>query len=130
MKFTYPILCIILAFGGIADVEAREHQFGPTGIFGNLSNKTIKVTRVEKGSPADDKITPGMVIIGAGTGNFKAHVRRELAEAIDQAETKEAKGALTLMLPGGQKIDITLEVLGTYSDTAPYNCPKSAKKPS
>ena len=74
MKFTYPILCIILAFGGIADVEAREHQFGPTGIFGNLSNKTIKVTRVEKGSPADDKITPGMVIIGAGTGNFKAHV--------------------------------------------------------
>ncbi len=126
MKFTYPILFIILAFGGIRDVEAKEYQYGPTGIYGSHTNTEIKVTQVEKGSPADGRITPGMVIVGAGGANFKEHVRRELADAIDVAETKQGAGKLTLIVNGGKTVDLTLTVLGTYSDTAPYDCPKSA----
>ena len=100
-------------------------MFGPTGIYGTLDKLTIRVTKVD--GPAKGKITPGMVIVGAGGANFKEHVRRELADAIDVAETQEAGGKLTLILKGGNKLDLNLAVLGTYSATAPYNCPKSAK---
>lgn len=46
-------LCVVaaLGFGLATDLEAagKEHQYGPTGIFGNHSKTEIKVTRVEKG---------------------------------------------------------------------------------
>jgi len=117
---------------------------------------------VQEGSPADGKLFPKDVIIGAGGVLFKENARREIAEAIDRAETKEAKGILKLTLKGkgegtptlGAKGDpadldpeaepevdpeaeleaeakgtntvtLQLKVLGTYSDTAPYNCPKT-----
>jgi hypothetical protein len=123
-----PCLLAVLGFGlaGNLHAAAKEHQYGPIGILGNHTNTAIKVARVAKGSPADGKITPGMEIIGAGESNFKTHVRRELADAIDIAETEKGAGKLTLILKGGKKVDLTLTVLGTYSDTAPYNCPKSA----
>jgi len=107
-----------------ASAQAGEHMFGPTGIYGTLDKLSIRVARVE--GPAKGKITPGMVIVGAGGANFKEHVRRELADAIDVAESEKGAGKLTLILAGGKKVDLTLTVLGTYSDTAPYNCPKCA----
>ena len=132
MRNIKTILGLILAIGFVACPSVCEaakspkvQMFGPTGIYGTLDKNTIKVTKVD--GPAKDKIKPGMVIIGAGGANFKEHVRRELADAIDIAETKAAGGKLTLILKGGNKLDLTLEVLGTYSDTAPYDCPKSAK---
>jgi len=101
------------------------HQLGPTGLLGTISKKTIKVTKVAKGSPADGKIKVGDQIIGVGAAKFAKDVRRELAEAIDVAETRKAAGKLTLILKGNRKVDLQLTVLGSYSRTAPYNCPKS-----
>jgi hypothetical protein len=67
----------------VADLRAADdgiqHQFGPTGIFGNEAERVITVTRVDEGSPAHDKIDPGMEIIGTGVAEFKTRVRRELA---------------------------------------------------
>ena len=125
---------IMVAFAAVLPTDAarwhtKPRLFGPTGIYGTLDStaKTIKVTEVGKGSPADGKLKPGAVVIGTAGAKFKEHVRRELADAIDTAETEKAGGKLTLMLAGGGTVELKLEVLGSYSDTAPYDCPKSAK---
>ena len=99
---------------------------GPTGILAQGSKRGFTITMVEAGSPADGKVRPGDVIIGAGAAK-KLHPdgRRRLAEAIDEAETPEAGGKLTLLLEGGRSVDLPLKVMGRYSDTAPYDCPKS-----
>ena len=125
---------IMVAFAAVLPTDAarwhtKPRLFGPTGIYGTLDStaKTIKVTEVGKGSPADGKLKPGAVVIGTAGAKFKEHVRRELADAIDTAETEKAGGKLTLMLAGGGTVELKLEVLGSYSDTAPYDCPKSAR---
>ena len=106
-------------------IEHKEHHLGPTGLFGVISSKDIKITKVQPGSPGDGKIKVGDVIVGAGGIAFKDRTRQQLADAIDQAETKKAKGILTLTLKGGKKVNLQLKVLGSYSATAPSNCPKT-----
>jgi hypothetical protein len=105
--------------------EYKEHHLGPTGLFGVTSPTDIKITKVEQGSPADGKLKVGDVIVAAGGAPFKDNTRPQLAAAIDQAETEKAKGILTLTLESGSKVDLKLKVLGSYSDTAPYHCPKT-----
>lgn len=103
----------------------QTYHLGPTGFLGTISKSAIQVTTVEKGSPADGRIKAGDSIIGAGTATFKGDPRRELAAAIDAAETRAGAGTLTLILKGDKRVDLQLEVLGSYSETAPYRCPKS-----
>jgi hypothetical protein len=105
--------------------EYKEHHLGPTGLFGITSPTDIKITKVQPGSPADGKIKVDDVIVAAGGIPFKDDTRPRLAAAIDQAETAQAKGILTLTLKDGAKVDLQLKVLGSYSDTAPYQCPKT-----
>ena len=122
-------LCSLgVLIGGVAHAqhfEYKEHHLGPTGLFGVTSPTDIKITKVEQGSPADGKIKEGDVIVSVGGISFKDNTRPLLAAAIDEAETEKARGILTLTLNSGTKVDLKLKVLGTYSDTAPYNCPKS-----
>lgn len=105
--------------------EYKEHHLGPTGLLGITSPTDIKITKVEPGSPADGKLKEGDVIVAVGGAPFKDNTRPLLADAIDQAETEQAKGILTLTLQDGSKVELQLKVLGSYSDTAPDNCPKS-----
>ncbi|MCX6873266.1 MAG: DUF6288 domain-containing protein [Verrucomicrobia bacterium] len=105
--------------------EYKEHHLGPTGLFGVTSPTDIKITKVQPGSPADGKIKVDDVIVAAGGIPFKEDMRPQLAAAIDQAETEKSKGILTLTLKDGTKVDLQLKVLGTYSATAPYHCPKT-----
>ena len=117
-----------MLFGGTVQAqhfEYKEHHLGPTGLFGVTSPTDIKITKVEPGSPADGKIKVDDVIVAAGGIPFKDNTRPQLAAAIDQAETQQAKGILSLTLKGGAKVDLQLKVLGSYSATAPYNCPKT-----
>ena len=116
----------LLNFAAHAQESANtQHYLGPIGVFGVTTPKDVTISKVESGSPADGKIKVGDVIIGVGGVEFKTHVRRELADAIDIAESNEGAGKLSLMLKDGRKADITLEVLGSYSETSPYNCPKT-----
>jgi len=101
------------------------HQFGPTGIMGTISSNVITVTTVEKGSPSDGKIKKDDQIIGIAAKKFEKDVRREVAAAINVAETNEADGKLTLILKGDKVVELKLTVLGSYSESAPYNCPKT-----
>ncbi len=105
--------------------EYKEHHLGPTGLFGVTSPTDIRITKVEQGSPADGKLKEGDVIVAVGGVRFKDNTRPLLAAAIDKAETAQAKGILPLGLEGGKTVDLPLKVLGTYSATAPYNCPKT-----
>ncbi|MDP6544336.1 MAG: DUF6288 domain-containing protein [Phycisphaerae bacterium] len=125
---TIGLLAAIVLTSNAVDarfIEHKEHHLGPTGLFGVTSPTNIVITKVQKGSPADGKIKVGDVIVGAGGVAFKDSTRRQLADAIDQAETKKAKGVLTLRLKGGKKVDLQLKVLGSYSDTAPRDCLKT-----
>lgn len=88
------------------------------------SKNTFNVQSVDKGSPADGKIKKGDVIIGANGVKFSKHARQELAAAIDIAES--GKGVLSLMMKDGQKTDLQLQGLGSYSNTAPWDCKKTS----
>ena len=98
---------------------------GPTGLTGQTGKKDIKITKVDKGSPADGKLKQGDVVIGVSGKKFSGNPRRELATAIDEAEGPALKGRLVLTLKGGKTAELQLKPYGAYSPTAPYNCKKT-----
>jgi hypothetical protein len=110
---------------GAAHAAQKAHHLGPTGLLGSVGRGQIRITKVEKGSPAEGKVKVGDVVVGAGGSALGGDVRRAFADAIDRAETREGGGVLTLALKGGRKVELRLEVLGSYSETAPYDCPKT-----
>ncbi len=90
----------------------------------------IYITHVDAGSPADGIMQEGDVILGIGDVPFEENARRVLGEALTRAESDEGGGELSLLRwRDGQTETVTLhlEVLGTYSDTAPWNCEKSER---
>ena len=103
-----------------------------TGIRGLLYPKwphkpiEIRVTGIEKGSPASfGELKVGDVIAGFGNKKFKKHPLWDMATAIEMAEGDGGK--LSLLLKSGKQVDINLADIGSYSKTAPYNCPKTDK---
>lgn len=119
------VFTTLFAFGA-KKKDPEGTLVGPTGIIGSISKNTIKVNGTQKGSPADGKLKNGDLIIGIGKAKFKNTVR-DMAEAIDAAETEKAGGKMTLMLKGNKEVTITLPVLGAYSETAPFKCDKTDK---
>lgn len=89
--------------------------------------RQILVTQVEKGSPADGLLTPNDVILGIAGQPFQSDARIAFAQALAKAE---AGGILPLLRwRDGETttVKLNIPVLGDYTDTAPYDCPKSAK---
>lgn len=118
-----PLVCLTMS--ALGQTEHKERHLGPTGLFGITSPTDIKITKVEIGSPADGKIKEGDVITAAGGSPFKDQTRKQFAAAIDQAESKDGGGTLTLTLNDAREVDLKLPVLGNYSATAPFGCPKT-----
>ncbi len=126
-----------LTKGGTKDAT-HDWTLGPTGARGwmwsfNLATtdaRQILVTEVEKGSPADGVLQVGDVILGVGTKPFAGDARKLFGAAITEAETSEHRGLLPLLVwrrNAQQKLTLHLEVLGSYSESAPENCPKSRR---
>lgn len=116
----------------------HDWNLGPTGLRGwmycaglvTTDARQILITSVAKGSPADGILAVDDVILGVGGKPFKIDPRTEMGQAITAAETEAAAGKLVLMRWRGGKqedVTVTLTVLGTYSATAPYDCPKSRR---
>lgn len=125
---TIPTLAALFLVVGTLPLSAQkmnDHLMGPTGMRGATGKKEIKITQVDKGSPADGKLKVGDVVIGAGGSQFSDNPRRELAKAIDEAEGSARRGRLILMLKGGKSAEVQLKPYGDFSDTAPYNCAKT-----
>jgi hypothetical protein len=92
--------------------------------------RQIYVTKVEGGSPADGILAIGDVILGVGGKPFSYDPRTEMGKALTMAESEAGGGNLPLMRWRAGKTEtvvVKLPVLGTYSATAPYDCPKSKR---
>lgn len=92
--------------------------------------RQIRITKVAKGSPADGVLAVGDVILGVGGKPFSYDPRTELGKALTLAESEAGGGqlALTRWRAGKtEEVIVKLSLLGTYSATAPYECPKSKK---
>ncbi len=94
------------------------------------NSRQILVTAVETGSPAAGKLLVGDVIRGVFDKPFTDDARKVFGRAIGQAESDIGGGQFPLMIwRKGQSLSVVLElqILGTDSDTSPYNCPKAKK---
>ena len=92
--------------------------------------RQVSITRVEKGSPADGILAVGDVLLGAGGKPFAYDPRTELGKALSAAESDAGGGklALTRWRAGKtEEVVLKLPVLGSYSDTAPFDCVKSKR---
>lgn len=122
----------------IPENAPHDWNLGPTGargwIYSNdmttLEARQIRVTEVADNSPADRKLKVGDVILGVNGEPFSHDPREELGKAITKAETEAGGGKLKLKVwRKGETgtVVINLPVLGSYSKTAPYKCPKSRR---
>jgi hypothetical protein len=118
------------------DKTNNDYNLGPTGALGWMyvesgmteEARQILITKVEKGSPADGKLEVGDVILGVFGQPFTTDARRTFGLAIGRAEA--ADGVLPLTVWRSNKTEtviLQLQVIGAYSETSPYNCPKAAK---
>lgn len=92
--------------------------------------RQVFITKVEEKSPADGVLLVGDVILGVSGKLFSYDPRTELGKAITLAEQEASRGELSLIRwRGGKTENVTLKlpVLGSYSATAPYDCPKSRR---
>jgi hypothetical protein len=119
----------------IPEKAKHDWNLGATGLRGWIYWKTydarqIAITKVEKGSPADGVVAVGDVILGVGGKPFSYDARTEMGKALTLAESEAGQGNLSLTrwrAGSTAKVVVKLPVLGTYSATAPYNCPKSKR---
>ena len=117
-----------------AGYKRRGVHLGPTGIIAALNDDgaNFQVESVEKGGPAEGKLKKGDIVVSVNGKTFSEHVRKEFAAAIDASETEALKGKMTLGLKAAagteaKSVELQLQVMGSYSATAPYNCPKTDK---
>jgi len=107
----------------------NEWMFVPEGL--TRESRQIKITAVEKGSPADGILQEDDVILGIGSGVFTEDARKSLGVAIGEAEMTEHKGQLPLKIwrkgTIRDNVSVPLAVMGSYSATAPYACSKSTR---
>ncbi|MDB4652646.1 DUF6288 domain-containing protein [Akkermansiaceae bacterium] len=90
--------------------------------------RQIAITKVATGSPADGNLNAGDVILGVGGQKFSYDPRTEFGKALTTAEAKSGQLKLLRWRNGkSSTVTIKLPVLGRYSATAPYDCPKSKK---
>jgi hypothetical protein len=117
--------------------EAKhDWNLGATGLRGWIYTKDfvtyearqISITKVEKGSPADGVIMVCDVILGVGGKPFSYDPRTEFGKALIAAEARDGNLILTRWRDGSAaEVVVKLPVLGSYSATAPYDCPKSKR---
>lgn len=116
----------------------HDWNLGPTGLRGWMFSdklvttdaRQIAITKVDVGSPADGVFVAGDVLLGAGGKEFSFDPRTELGRAITVAETEAGGGKLVLTRwRSGRTNEVVLKlpVLGSFSATAPFDCPKSKR---
>ena len=122
----------------IPEGASHDWNLGATGARGWMFSdklvttdaRQIYVTEVDKNSPADGILAVGDVILGVGGKPFSYDPRTELGKALTTAESEAGGGNLSLIRWRAGKTEevvVKLPVLGTYSATAPYDCPKSQR---
>jgi hypothetical protein len=122
----------------IPEGATHDWNLGATGARGWIFSskmvtseaRQIYITKVDARSPAAKVLKVGDVILGVSGKPFSYDPRTEFGKALTIAESNAGKGNLSLICwrQGKQKqLVVKLPVLGTYSATAPYDCPKSSR---
>jgi hypothetical protein len=122
----------------IPDDAKHDWNLGATGLRGWMycdkmvtsDARQIAITRVAKGSPAYGILEVGDVILGVGGKPFSYDPRTEVGKALSAAESEAGNGELTLSrwrAGSSEEVVVKIPVLGTYSATSPYDCPKSKR---
>ncbi len=122
----------------IPEGATHDWTLGATGMRGWIYTeggetsdaRQISVVAVDEGSPAHGKFVVGDVILGVAEKPFSYDPRTEFGKALTIAESDQGKGILSLIRwrDGKQgNVVINLPVLGNYSATAPFDCPKSKR---
>lgn len=113
---------------------ARDYTLGAIGARGwihshklaTLEARQVYITTVADGSPADGALKVGDVLLGVAGKPFSHDPREEIGRALTNAEAEDGKLAVTRWRDGEtEEVALSLQVLGSYSPTAPYDCPKS-----
>ena len=133
---------------GITGVDReRTYNLGATGLRGwiythpatyldslqgrtTAASRQILVTCVGAKSPADGVFQIDDVILGVDGKPFADDARKSIAHAIQEAEKETNQGILKLTrwrAGKTEEVQLKLRVMGTYSGTAPYDCPKSKR---
>jgi len=108
----------------------------PATHFDGLQGRTtaaarqILVTHVGAKSPAEGVLQVNDVIVGVAGKPFGDDARKSIAVAIQDAEKESNNGVLKLTrwrAGATEEVQLKLQVMGTYSNTAPYNCQKSKR---
>jgi hypothetical protein len=121
--------------GGEREAGKADLNLGPIGARGYVwgwhegayTSRQILVTQVAEGSPAAGILQVDDVILGVNGQKFEIDARRALGEAIAPAEVT---GRLSIILwrEGTEtNVELSLPILGAYSQTWPYGCEKSEK---
>jgi len=103
---------------------------GPVGVRTGPFGPNMGVREVKAGSPAAEKLFEGDVIYSANGKMLGEKAWEVMADAITQSETRAGDGKLVLGLRRGARnmdVELTLAVMGEYSSSAPYDCPKTEK---
>jgi hypothetical protein len=118
----------------IPEGASKDWNLGATGARGWIhSNKLstaearqVYITKVAPESPADGILMAGDVLLGVAGTVFSSDPRQAIGRALTAAEAKDGKLALTRWRAGkSDEVTLELQVLGSYSPTAPYDCEKS-----
>ncbi len=128
-----------LTAGEKYDPKSDPWNLGATGAEGYIwaiPHKTtegatqIYITEVKPNTPAEGVLKVGDVLIGAFGEKFTWDARKEFAHALTRAETTKEKGQLDLLVWNDGKTrtaTVPMEVMGGYSASSPYDCPKTEK---
>ncbi|ADB15857.1 protein of unknown function DUF303 acetylesterase putative [Pirellula staleyi DSM 6068] len=132
--------------GPDAQVPGWFYNLGITGLRAQLvadEPKALLIKYVFPKSPADGQVKIGDLIVGAGGRMFQEDHRNgygekvfgadgpisELAQVLEECQSADRKGKLTLTLRrGNQIVDVSLDVgtkYGTFAPTFPSDCRKS-----
>jgi len=103
---------------------------GPAGFKTGPFGPNMGVREIKSGSPADGHLEVGDIIYHANGKMLGEKAWEVMGAAITDSETHQAGGKFVLGVRRGTKnmdVELSLEVMGTYSSTAPYDCPKTDK---
>ncbi|MCX6928595.1 MAG: DUF6288 domain-containing protein, partial [Verrucomicrobia bacterium] len=127
--------------------RSQTWNLGPTGLRGwiythpaayldsvqgriTAASRQILVTDVGRNTPAEGVLQVDDVILGVRGRLFSDDARKSLGAAIGEAEKDANQGILKLTrwrAGKTEEVQLKLKVMGSYSDTAPYNCSKSKR---
>lgn len=121
----------------LVNAQLKTHGYGnftgwlgPVGVRTGPFGPNMGVREVRSGSPAGGRLMVGDVIYSANGTMLGDKAWEVMGAAITDSETRAKEGKLVLgVRRDGKNIDveIELEVMGSYSPTAPYDCPKTEK---